>query len=221
MTDNGTVGPQASAGRVTVNPGDQLLNTWGNLVFDQSVNVFDTAAARDTQWPTAPGGACCYTVAEQTLWQYRAGAWVAIVGAAPVTAKSGRGTLAQMTATTNSPTQSVAGATDWLTFPAVTVDGTRRLKITMFVPLFNFGAAGDLGGLNLMEGATQVQKLQLKAQAAGGSGQVSAMGMWHGVPAAGTHTYKIQIYLSTGNAIVAGTLTANQPAVFTIEDIGT
>jgi hypothetical protein len=78
----------AAAGRVQVNPGDQIVTTWGNLTFNQSVNVFATTADRDTQWPVAPDGACCYTLAETTMWQYRAGAWAAIAGAgaAPVTA---------------------------------------------------------------------------------------------------------------------------------------
>jgi hypothetical protein len=78
----------AAAGRVVVNPGDIVASDWGNLVYGQSVNVFASAADRDTQWPTPPDGAICYTQAEPALWVRRAGQWAPMgsSGQAPVAA---------------------------------------------------------------------------------------------------------------------------------------
>ena len=71
------VGPdlRASTGRLQVNPGDIIASVWGNTTYDQTVEVFDTAAARDSQWPTPKDGAVSYTVDTGTLWVRRAGAW--------------------------------------------------------------------------------------------------------------------------------------------------
>jgi hypothetical protein len=74
MTD--TVAPRAATGRLTVNPGDTVLSTWGNTTYDQTMEVFDSAAQRDSQWPTPHDGALAYTLDTQTAWVRRSGAWV-------------------------------------------------------------------------------------------------------------------------------------------------
>jgi hypothetical protein len=76
MTD--TVTPFAATGRLTVNPGDTVASTWGNTTFDQTVECFDTAAARDAAWPTPHDGAVCYLLDSQTPWLRRSGAWVGL-----------------------------------------------------------------------------------------------------------------------------------------------
>jgi hypothetical protein len=76
----------AAAGRVHVNPGDTILDTWGNMVFDQSVNIFASTTDRDTQWPAPPDGALCYTQASAILWARTAGNWLQVSPALPVAA---------------------------------------------------------------------------------------------------------------------------------------
>ena len=73
------VTPYASTGRLIVNPGDVIASVWGNTTYDQTVNCFDTAAARDSQIPTPHDGAVAYTIDTTTLWLRRAGAWVAVL----------------------------------------------------------------------------------------------------------------------------------------------
>jgi hypothetical protein len=77
MTD--TVQPRAATGRLTVNPGDNIASTWGNTTYDQTMEVFDTAAQRDAQWPTPHDGALAYTLDTQTAWLRRSGAWALIL----------------------------------------------------------------------------------------------------------------------------------------------
>ena len=72
------VSPRASTGRLVVNPGDVIASVWGNTVYDQSVQAYDNAASRDSQWPTPKDGAVCYTVDTATVWLRRAGAWAAL-----------------------------------------------------------------------------------------------------------------------------------------------
>lgn len=73
------VTPYASTGRLRVNPGDVIASVWGNTTYDQTVQAYDTPAARDAQWPTPKDGAASYTVDTATLWLRLAGGWVAIV----------------------------------------------------------------------------------------------------------------------------------------------
>ena len=70
------VTPRASTGRLTVNPGDVIASVWGNTTYDQTIQAFDTPAARDAQWPTPKDGAAAYTADTGALWVRRAGAWV-------------------------------------------------------------------------------------------------------------------------------------------------
>ena len=70
-----TVTPYATTGRIQVNPGDLIASVWGNTTFDQTVQAFDTSAARDAQWPAPKDGAMCYTVDLATLWIRRLGGW--------------------------------------------------------------------------------------------------------------------------------------------------
>ena len=72
------VTPYASTGRLVVNPGDVIASVWGNTTFDQTVQAFDTPAARDAQWPAPKDGAAAYTADTGSLWVRRAGAWKAL-----------------------------------------------------------------------------------------------------------------------------------------------
>jgi hypothetical protein len=143
---------------------------------------------------------------------------LAIFGSAPPVGY-GRGVLAQATATANSATQSTPGGTVWMTAPAITTDGTRRIKVTFYSAIMSGGAVGDVGGIRLMEGATLLQLAQMRTTAVGGPGQISVMGVWQAVPAAGSHTYTVQVYLTTGTSMVCGGAATN-PGILIVEDIG-
>jgi hypothetical protein len=66
----------AVIGRVQVSPGQTISSaSWGNPVWDQSINCFNSTADRDTQWLTPHEGAECFTVDTGSPWVYRAGAW--------------------------------------------------------------------------------------------------------------------------------------------------
>lgn len=70
------INPLATTGRVQVSPGQTISSaSFGNPVWDQSINCFNSAADRDAQWPTPHDGSVCYTVDTQTLWVRRSGVW--------------------------------------------------------------------------------------------------------------------------------------------------
>ena len=77
------IAPRAVTGRLTVNPGDPIVSSWGNTTYDQTVECFASTADRDTQWPTPHDGAICYTGDTGTLWLRRAGAWQALAVTSP------------------------------------------------------------------------------------------------------------------------------------------
>lgn len=63
-------------GRVQVAPGQTISSaSWGNPVWDQSINCFASAADRDSQWLSPHVGAECYTLDTDSPWVYRTGGW--------------------------------------------------------------------------------------------------------------------------------------------------
>jgi hypothetical protein len=208
---------------VTCHPRGNDLDGGANNDF-----IFDYVTGAVAASPAAPP----VPAGQVALAQVYVGQGVAAVTAGNITdvrpaglavappASAPRGTLAQATSTVNSPTQTGVGAQTYFSAPAVTVDGTRRIKVTFTAGALNFGAVGDLGGPRLVDGATQLSQSQQRGAVVGGPGQTAAMGVWQGVPAAGTHTYTMQVFLGTGTAIViVGTATV--PSQLTVEDIGT
>lgn len=66
----------ATTGRIQVAPGQTISSsTFGNAVWDQSINCFASTADRDTQWPSPHEGSHCVTVDTGSRWVYRSGAW--------------------------------------------------------------------------------------------------------------------------------------------------
>jgi hypothetical protein len=65
----------AAAGRRTVAPGQNIASDWGNVVWDQSVQRFDTAAQRASQWAAPTEGALSWLDDSKALQMYRGGAW--------------------------------------------------------------------------------------------------------------------------------------------------
>jgi hypothetical protein len=197
----------ANTGRVRVNPGDIIASAWGNLVFDQSMQAYTSDSDRNTQWPAPVDGAICYTADAAAGWLRRAGAWKGI----PL------GTVAQAISTTNSP--STTTNIDWFSAPSFTTPGNRRIKVS-FGSLVNAGVNNDLINVRLMEGSTVLQTSQVRPTAAGGLGQITAFGIWQGMPGAGTHTYKLNIALTNGTGPVSAIAGPAQPALLLVEDIG-
>ena len=71
-------GLQASTfpyGRLSVAAGQTISSAWGNTTFDQSMQVFASAADRANQWPAPNEGAQSYLMDSHTPWIYRSGAW--------------------------------------------------------------------------------------------------------------------------------------------------
>jgi hypothetical protein len=198
----------APTGRVQVSPGQTISSaSWGNPVWDQSVNCFNTAADRDSQWLTPHDGSICWQADSNTFWVRRNGVWRGL----PM------GVLAQVVSTANSGTTSTA--TTWMTAPAVTTDGIRRLRIS-FTGWANAGAVNDIISLQLRDGATVLQTTQARLAAAGGPGQTTLTGFWEGVPAAGSHAYALIVAL-VGGTSAQGVATVTSPATLLVEDIGT
>ena len=67
-------------GEQTVAPGEPVASDWGNTVWSQSVQRFDSTADRDAQLAAPDDGQLCYTIAEKTWWGRRDGAWIALDG---------------------------------------------------------------------------------------------------------------------------------------------
>lgn len=74
------VGALATTGRIQVNSGDTILASWGNTVFDQTVECFASPTDRDSQWNAPHDGAACYTADQGIFWLRKQGAWVALGG---------------------------------------------------------------------------------------------------------------------------------------------
>jgi hypothetical protein len=135
-----------------------------------------------------------------------------------------RGAVAQRSTTANSSnTTTTAGSTvTWLTLPAITTDGTRRIKVSA-IGMIQGTTAGDISTLNIADGATIIQYSQGRHTIAGGNGQIVHKCFWEGVPAAGTHTYSLLVqYLGGTRATgpVVGVASATHPTFLLAEDIG-
>ena len=124
-----------------------------------------------------------------------------------------RGVLARAERTTGQG--SITGVTD-LTNLAVTVtlDGTRRIKITGYAA-FESDQASDVTTLRIAEGATELNEF----------GTVTGTTYWRNciathefIPTSGAHTYKLQAVDAVGTATMQAT-TAN-PAFILVEDLG-
>jgi hypothetical protein len=203
----------ATTGRIVVAPGQTIDAVgWGQPVWDQSVQCFDSPADRDNQYAAPHDGALCFTADTGSLWIRRAGAWV--LQPAPGV---GRGTLAQAISAANSTATTTN--VNWFSAPPFTVDGTRRVRVS-FTGLLNANTAGDVGSLRVLDGATALQEARQKMTVVGGQGQLTATGVWQGVPGAGTKTYTLNVGLVAGTGPVTGIHSASAPATLLIEDIG-
>jgi hypothetical protein len=222
-----TAAPSSGTNRIdviTCHPRGNDLDGGANndFIFDF---VTGTAAATPTVPATpagqvalaqiyVPGGSAAVTAGNIT--DVRPGGLAIASSVAPTSAP--RGTLAQAMQTSSSPTTTTS--VTWFSAPAVTVDGTRRIKVS-YTGFLNAGTANDLIGIRLMDGATTLQGAQSKLSTTGGTGQTSVSSVWQGVPAAGAHTYSLQVLLLAGTGPATGTASSANPATLLVEDIGT
>jgi len=66
-----------ATGRKSVAPGQVVASDWGNLVWDQSIQCFTSAADRDNQYPVSAAhpGALCYLEDAKQIQVFTNGAW--------------------------------------------------------------------------------------------------------------------------------------------------
>jgi hypothetical protein len=129
-----------------------------------------------------------------------------------------RGKLAEQKQTASSP--GTTTNVDWFTAPAFVTDGTRRVKVT-FCGVLSATTTDVLALLRLFEGSTFLQQAVVPILRAGTIGEMTAMCIWEGVPAAGPHTYKLNVQRWTGTGTVTAIAAATNPAFIVVEDIGT
>jgi hypothetical protein len=203
--------PRATTGRLQVNPGDTVASTWGNTTFDQTMEVFDTAAARDSQWPTPHDGAMAYTLDTQTAWMRRTGAWVAF---APGPAAAGilPNGYAQITANVALTTAMTAIAGLSVT---VNVPANRRVRVSSSSSLSSNAAGATLIRPSLYADGAQVNQ-QLLYMVSGSFNAFSISAVLR--PAAGSHTCALYALID----VAPGTIycSAIAPAFILVEDIG-
>jgi hypothetical protein len=71
-----------ATGRRQVAPGQVIASDWGNVVWDQSVQTFATAADRTTQFPAPKAGATSWLDDVKQLQTYTGTAWKVLYDAA-------------------------------------------------------------------------------------------------------------------------------------------
>ena len=110
-------------GRVTVAPGQVVdPDVWGNVTYDQTVEVFVNAQDRSRQWPTPLEGARSWLDDQHSLWVFKGGAW----RSPPlgwVASALGPATAVDVTGS--------GGAKNLVSVP-LTVRGTRNLRIEFY-----------------------------------------------------------------------------------------
>jgi hypothetical protein len=204
------VTPEQHSGRVIVNPGDVIQSAWGNATYDQTVQVYANAADRDSQWPTPLDGSVSFLTDTTSLWVRAGGVWK----------PRPQGVISQAYSQANSSGTTATTGVTWYQAPAFTSPGGRRIKVT-YSGIVQSGAVGDLAALRLMEGAAVLGSCPTRVAAVGGAGQQGLTGFWSGVPAAGTHTYTLNVALQSGTGAVTALANTAAPSFLIIEDIGT
>lgn len=113
-----------TTGRLTVGPGQTLdPYGWGNPVWDQTVNCFNSAADRANQWSAPHTGSLSWLDDSGTLWVYRGTAWMLLgpLHTSPVPAATHR--LSMQTGRTTVTTDAAGGQAN-ITFPVLFATGT-------------------------------------------------------------------------------------------------
>ena len=181
-----------------------IASVWGNTTYDQTVQAYDTAAARDSQWPTPKDGAHAYTLDTGTVWVRRAGAWKMV----PL------GFIAAATGPA-SQTDAGAGLTSLvaLSFP-VTLG--RRYRVTAYALGSQQTATGPAVSYRITDDQGATQYLVSQATVAVGVGLTGSTAALY-TPTS-TKTAAVTLYASATGGVIR--TVANACAIFA-EDIGT
>ena len=188
--------------RITVAPGQTIVSTWGNTVFDQSVIAFNTPADRDAQWPTPADGAVCYILSNPGLWLRRGGTWKALP-------------LGYLASATGPATQTDYGALTVVTSVSFPVIQNRRYRINASCVGNQITATGPSVFCRLADDQGQLLYLFNITNLATGSAAAGSAAMLY-TPTT-TKTATIQLYVSANAGGLR--LIANAGSIFA-EDIG-
>lgn len=101
----------------------------------------------------------------------------------------------------------------------VTVLANRRVKITGYAPGLDGTVAGDVFGIVIREGLTELNRQQLRVDATG-VGNPGGMVQAIETPSAGSHTYKLSALRLGGTGNATFTAATNRPLSILVEDIG-
>lgn len=100
---------------------------------------------------------------------------------------------------------------------AVTVETSRRVRVTGYAARIDGTSAGDLFSLQIAEGGTTLNEAGVIMGTTFGDG-VTAMAVL--TPSAGEHTYKLVLARASGAGTATLIASANRPAFILVEDIG-
>ena len=130
-----------------------------------------------------------------------------------------RGVLAE-TLSTSMTIDATTSELDCLTLAAITGDGVRRMRLTVFSGAGTDTVANVLE-LFLKEGDTTLSTARHIFATSGGSGQVALVILYELVPSDASHTYKFTVDRVGGTGISQAFGNATRPAFIMCEDIGT
>ena len=74
--DGMRVSALAATGRLVTAPGQTIASAWGNTTYDQTTNVFTSAADRDAQWTAPKEGARCFLLDTHLQYIRHTAGWV-------------------------------------------------------------------------------------------------------------------------------------------------
>ena len=200
----------AATGRIQVAPGQTIASTWGNTAWDQTQNVFASAADRDAQWPAPLDGARCFLLDTLTPWIRRGGAWHG----------SPAGFVVSATGPATQTDCGSAGATA-VTTPGFAVTAGRRYRATCFVNGSQVTATGGVTSTNLsvVSGPITVDagNAWISYNSSVPTGTVIIAGPSYTLTATGTGNAVLKV---TGSASSGALRFGANSAALSIEDIG-
>lgn len=179
----------------------------------QSTSGVVANAGINTQVPLVAGGITGHTV-NLTEWQIN-GSVVSRVD------KDGRfinkiPSVYTAVTTTVGPTSGTTELTV-ATAPAITGDGTSKVKISVAWNSMTFSVAGDIFEIHIKDGATQLANYRVKGQ--GTTAEAGGSTFVVDVPSAAAHTYTATVQRITGTGTVTMAAGSTQPITILVEQL--
>jgi plastocyanin len=110
--------------------------------------------------------------------------------------------------------------TDIVSSGAVTVNASRRIRVTGFIPSWVSTVTGDRVEFHLMEGSTQLQFGRSTTQLAGIATEPPTVMSVLLTPTAGAHTYRTTCTRNQGTGTITVGGAADSPSYILVEDLG-